>query len=173
MPSDYSHAMNDDSISEAPNLANVPIQGHSSRKHRILVVEDDADIRRLNADVLTSSGYQVDAAEDGAAAWAHLQLNGYDLLITDNEMPIVTGVELLKRLRAAHMALPVIMATGTLPEEEFQRYAWLHPDAMLRKPYTVDELVGTVREVLHANEQTPPPKNFSCGESKDDSKNFG
>jgi len=69
-------------------------------------------------------------------------------------MPKVTGVELLKKLRAARMALPVIMATGILPTEEFTRYPWLQPEATLIKPYTANELLAKVRNVLHGIDTT-------------------
>jgi DNA-binding response OmpR family regulator len=126
------------------------------------VVEDDSDIRQLNSEVLTQCGYHVVAAGDGAAAWNTLQLHDYDLLITDNEMPRVTGVDLLKKLHAAHLAVPVIMATETPPMDEFSRYPWLLPAAMLTKPYTVDELLVTVRQVLRVpdsplQQDSPPP----------------
>jgi len=130
--------------------ANSVSQRQRNPRPRILVVEDDPMIRKLNAEALIDSGYHVDVAEDGAAAWAALQLNSYDLMITDNGMPNVTGVELLKKLHAARMALPVIMATGSLPQAEFTRSPWLHPAAILIKPYTLAELLGTVKEVLHA-----------------------
>ncbi len=52
-------------------------------------------ICRLNAEVLTDAGYRVDTAEDGLAAWHTLQFKSYNLLITDNEMPHVTGMDLL------------------------------------------------------------------------------
>jgi DNA-binding NtrC family response regulator len=116
--------------------------------HRILVVEDEPDIRRLNTEVLVQSGYQVDAAANGAAAWEALQLRDYHLLITDNEMPQVSGVDLLKKLHAARKALPVVMATGTLPYEEFTQHPWIQPAAVLLKPYTVVELLGMVKKVL-------------------------
>jgi DNA-binding response OmpR family regulator len=126
------------------------------------VVEDDPLIRRLNGRVLIHSGYHVDTAEDGAAAWDALQLNSYDLLVTDNDMPKLSGVDLLKKVHAAHMALPVIMVTGTLPQEELDRHPWLQIDATVLKPYAFDELLGTVKNVLHATndareEIAPPP----------------
>ena len=65
-------------------------------------------------------------------------------------MPKVSGVELIKMLHADKIALPVIMATGRLPSEEFARQPWLKPAATLLKPYTVDELLITVNIVLHA-----------------------
>lgn len=88
------------------------------------------------SEVLIRHGYHVDAAEDGAVAWDALQANRYDLMITDNAMPHLTGIELLKKLRAARMTLPVIMATGSLPEAEFVVQPWLQPSAMVIKPYT-------------------------------------
>jgi CheY-like chemotaxis protein len=111
------------------------------------MVEDDGDIRRINTQVLTQSGFQVDAAEDGAVAWDTLQRNRYDLMVTDNDMPKVTGLELLHKLHAARMALPVIMATGQEPRE-LTLCPWLQPAALLIKPYTFAELLGTVKNVL-------------------------
>ncbi len=93
-------------------------QPWSNPRQRVLVVEDEADIRRLNTELLACSGYHVDAAEDGAVAWDMLQANHYDLLVTDHNMPKVSGIELLKKLHDASLKLPVIMATGTLPQAE-------------------------------------------------------
>jgi DNA-binding NtrC family response regulator len=119
---------------------------------RILVVEDEPDILCLNSEILTGSGYHVDAAADGAAAWEALQLKDYQLLITDNEMPKVSGVELLKNIHAARMGVLVIMATGTLPHEQFARYPWIRPVGMLIKPYTLEELLGAVKKVLASDQ---------------------
>lgn len=132
---------------------------------RILVVEDEASIRRMVMGMLSNSGYQVDAAEDGAQAWNALQVNHYDLLITDNNMPNVSGVELLQRLHATHMELPVIMATATLPSEEFARNPCLEPAATLLKPYSIAALMETVKAVLCAvsesHKQIDPSSDWS------------
>jgi len=116
---------------------------------RILVVDDDAAMRRLNSEALLCQGYVVDTADDGASAWDALQLNRYDLLLTDNGMPKVTGIELLAKVHEAGLKLPAIMATGTAPEEELSRSPWLQPAVMLLKPYSFDELMTAVRHVLH------------------------
>jgi DNA-binding response OmpR family regulator len=126
----------------------------NAHKH-ILVVEDDSILRRLNTEALICSGYQVDAADGGVAAWDALQVNNYDLVITDNNMPKVTGVELLGKMQAAGFTVPVIMATGTVPTAEFEKSPWLQPDAMLVKPYSLDELVDTVRNLLSATAAVP------------------
>jgi two-component system, OmpR family, response regulator len=130
-----------------------PPQDRANSPACLLVVDDDPDIRQLTAEALSSVGHQVDTAEDGAAGWAALQTNSYDLLITDHNMPKVSGVELLKKLRAAHMALPAILISGALPTEELNRHPRLQIEATLLKPYTVEKLLGTVAEVLRATNE--------------------
>jgi len=124
------------------------IPSQSSCCQYILVVEEEGDIRQLNAEVLIDAGYQVDVAEDGASAWAALQLTQYDLLITDQFLPKVSGVELLKKIHIARMTLPVIMATGILPTWEFALHPCLQAVTMLRMPYTIDRLLGLVKSIL-------------------------
>ena len=148
--------------SQADGQASTSTYRQSNPRQRILVVDDEQDVRRVITEVLIYSGYHADATEDGAAAWDALQLNNYDLVVTDNKMPKVTGVELIKKLRDAGMDLPVIMATGSLPEGEFIRRSWLQPNIILLKPFTFDELVVAVKEVLRVtsdarNEIAPPP----------------
>jgi DNA-binding response OmpR family regulator len=132
--------------------ASTPLQSQTNPPHHILVVEDDVCTCQLNTEVLIHSGYAVDAAADGAAAWEALNADSYDLLITDNRMPKVSGVELLKKLRAAHMALPVIMASEALPAWELVRGPLLQPAATLLKPYATTELLRTVKKVLRESD---------------------
>ena len=132
----------------------IPLPPKTNPHYYILMVDDDKSIRHFCVQALFASGYRVHAAEDGAAAWDALQINIYHLLITDHGMPKVTGVELLQKLHDARMALPVIMATGTIPEAEFIRYPWLAPNSTLLKPYTTAELLETVREVLRVTNGT-------------------
>ena len=83
-------------------------QEEGRRGEAILVVEDEAIIRRCGFAVLRDSGFHVDTAEDGAAAWnafcmADANEPAYDLLITDNNMPKLTGLELIEKRRAAQI----------------------------------------------------------------------
>ncbi len=116
---------------------------------------------------LHHAGYHVDTAEDGAFAWEALGTSRYDLMITDNNMPNLTGMELLKKLYASRMAMPFIMATGKLPEEEFARYPWLRPAATLLKPYTVEELLGAVKKVLRETDDDDAAAGFELFRSQD------
>lgn len=125
--------------------------GRTSFPFRILVVDDEPSICALTTRALAKVGYRVDAVENGSTAWEILQLQSYDLMITDNNMPKLSGLELIRNLRAASIALPVIMASGFAPHEEFDRDPGLKPDAILNKPYTVGELLEKVVVVLEAS----------------------
>ena len=142
--------MHDRSNSQAGKLPAPCSSANHDLRHRILVVEDDLLLRRLNREMLIFYGYDVHTAGDGAAAWDELQLNSYDLMVTDNEMPKLSGVELLQKVHANHLALPVIMAPRRFPLDAFTRRPWLRPAVTLLKPYTFDELVGAVQMVLLA-----------------------
>jgi DNA-binding response OmpR family regulator len=122
---------------------------HSHPHARILLVDDDAVVRRFYSKVLTGSGYRVDTAEDGEAGWKALHDAGYDpesydLLITDHNMPKLTGVELIENLRSARMFLPVILVTAAEPLNTER----LHLAALLRKPVSPAQLLRNVTEVL-------------------------
>ena len=151
-----------DEFQPAGDPAGAPPQGQARPVHRILVVDDETAVRLLMTAVLNGSGYHVDTAEDGAVAWAALQANPYDLLITDHCMPKITGVELVKKLRSARMALPVVMVTGTLPTYELAKNPSLQLAATLDKPFAATALLDTVENVLRATESPreqidPPP----------------
>jgi two-component system cell cycle response regulator CpdR len=115
---------------------------------RILLAEDDENVRRLNANALIDSGYQVDAAVDGAVAWDSLQTKTYRLLITDHHMPRMSGLDLIKKMRASSMTLPVILVSGKMPAEALESNSWLQISAMLPKPYVVEDLLRIVNEVM-------------------------
>lgn len=122
--------------------------------HRILIADDEPVIRHLISSALLNSGYVVDAAGDGAEAWEAIQANDYNLLIVDNNMPKISGVELLEKLHATARSLPSIMITGVNPEAEFKRRPWLQPDATLIKPFAIAELRETVKKILS---ESPAP----------------
>ena len=144
----------------------MPLKCQPEAPRRILVVDDDSGVRQLTVNVLANSGYDVKAAKDGAAGWEALQAGSYDLIVTDNKMPRVTGIEMIERLRSARMTIPVIMATGCFPTNELARKPWLTPDAMLQRPHSNDDLLAAVKEILRAKDAprkriAPPPNRQS------------
>jgi CheY-like chemotaxis protein len=128
----------------APALAKPP----NKSPRCILVVDDDGAARESKIHLLSSSGYEVEGVSDGAHGWAVLQVKYYDLVITDNTMPRMTGVEMIEKLRAAEMKIPVIMATSFMPIFEFSRKPWLKPDVALAIPFSDEQLLTAVKKVL-------------------------
>ena len=126
------------------------VRGQAVPFKRILLVDDDVNVLQVNAEVLSLFGYQTEAVEDGAVAWRTLQANRYDLLITDNDMPNISGVELVKKLRLARMTLPVVLVSEEIPTAELDRTLQLA--ATLLKPFSTDDLLRTVQQVLRASE---------------------
>jgi DNA-binding response OmpR family regulator len=141
-----SDAVLDNEISKAKKPAGA--SGQINPPFSILIVDDDHATRQLSLDLLAGSGYNVEGVKDGAAGWEALQTNDYDLVVTDNKMPKMTGIEMMAKLRAARMTVPVIMATGILPTHEFVHRPWLKPDAMLQRPFSNEDLLAAVKKVL-------------------------
>ena len=118
---------------------------------RILVVDDDNHTRQLSLEVLTGAGYDVECVKDGAAGWDALQAKTYDLIITDNRMPKMTGMEMIAKLRAARMAVPVLMATACVPTHEIDCKPWLKPDATLQRPFSNNAILAAVEGILRTD----------------------
>jgi len=115
---------------------------------RILVVEDEMPLRDLLAEAFTNRRAQVDAARDGAEGWALWQGSHYDLVLSDQRMPELTGLELLARIRARGSQVPVILASGyglEGAEAELARDPRLR---ILSKPFSFKSLFGLVGELL-------------------------
>ena len=111
---------------------------------RVLVVDDETAILSFYSYVLASEGYEVDRAVDGDEGWKMLQKHSYDLLITDQSMPGLSGTELFRNVRAKGMELPVILATGVTPVRD----EGLPFDAILVKPFPAIKLLQMVKQVL-------------------------
>jgi DNA-binding NtrC family response regulator len=112
----------------------------------VLIVDDDEDWRGVMADVLSEEGFSVSTASDGRAACVSLRRSRPEVVVTDVDMPFMTGRELLAWLRSRDRTLPVIVVTG----EDELAIATKCPDAfrVLRKPTTADAIVSAVREAL-------------------------
>lgn len=113
---------------------------------RILVVDDDAAVRRFVVDCLQSLGYSVEEAAEGEAGLRILRGSRPDLLIVDYAMPGMSGVEVVTRARAAAPGMPIIMATGYADMEAVDRV--IPVENLLRKPFRVSELALAVRKAL-------------------------
>ena len=116
----------------------------------ILYVDNNVAIRDIYGEILLQAGYGVDLAGDGQAAWEALQRKHYELLITDYDMPQLTGLELAGRVREAGMTLPIIMASGSAWLANRDAHARLWLSSSLQKPFTPEMFLHTVNAVLCA-----------------------
>ena len=114
----------------------------------ILVVDDDAPIRRMLDRTLSAEGYAVETAADGGEALAAVERSTPDLLVLDVGLPGVDGLAVSRRLRAKGLAVPVLLLTArdSVPD----RVAGLDAgaDDYLVKPFATEELLARVRALL-------------------------
>lgn len=138
-------------VCEAPLPAREPEVALSRGDETILLAEDDASVRRLLVEVLTSAGYQVLEAKDGAQALVLSAEHGaVDLLLTDMVMPGISGRELSERVRATRPGIPVLYITGYTDDERMRRGVSEPNASLLTKPVSPGVVARRVREVLDA-----------------------
>jgi CheY-like chemotaxis protein len=126
------------------------------RPGRILVIDDDAANRFLNALLLTRAGWRVETAADGESGWELLAGGEFDLVVTDLEMPRLSGLELVRRLRGTGMGLPVVVVSGALGAIDDEQSDALKLSAVLQKPLRPDELVAAAAGELDRLADDPP-----------------
>ena len=114
---------------------------------KILFCEDITILRKLVPNVLKSIGHQVEIACDGQDALEKLQANTFDLLITDNRMPRLSGVQLVEKLRKWNVPIKVIMASEFHPPLDPEIEERLRLDGVLKKPYNANELLDCVKKL--------------------------
>jgi len=104
----------------------------------ILVVDDDRDLCDLLDALLTGEGYRVHSVYDGEAAWAAVQQEAPDLILSDIKMPKLDGVPLAVRLVGAASGIPVILMSAG-----FDDWAGV-ASRFLRKPFEIDDLLASI-----------------------------
>lgn len=112
---------------------------------RILIVEDEDRLARLISRVLTEEGYAVETEANGRQALMRALAEEYDLLIVDWMLPEVSGVQLVRRLRAAEVGTPALMLTARDQVEDRVEGLDAGADDYLPKPFAFPELLARVR----------------------------
>ncbi|MEO5719167.1 MAG: response regulator [Chthoniobacterales bacterium] len=121
---------------------------------RILTVEDETAVARLLALVLCGPNCKVTAAGDGLAALTKIAAasHPFDVIITDHKMPRMTGMELVRRLRAQNFGGKIVVLSAFLDEANTRSYKALGVDLLLAKPFDMDEL----RHAIEILTEEPP-----------------
>jgi CHASE2 domain-containing sensor protein/nitrogen-specific signal transduction histidine kinase/DNA-binding response OmpR family regulator len=126
------------------------IIGIAGKKPTLLVVDDDAETRSMSRDLLEPIGLKVIAAADGAEGWKIVQAIQPDLMITDLKMPIVDGIELIRRVRACATLkhLPIIASSASVFASDRQAALDVGGDEFLPKPVPIEQLLATLEKLL-------------------------
>jgi len=127
---------------------------------RILVVDDEAPVRTMMAAALERQGYIVELADGGREALATLEMNIFNLVLTDIKMPDVDGIALLDRIHELQPRLPVVMVTAVheigVAIDAMRRGAYDY----LLKPFEREQLLGTVERALNHREALEETQNY-------------
>ena len=134
------------------------------RQPRVLLVEDDADLRMLLAEVLERDGCEVIQAPDGTEALAVLaephpaeaETRPIDLIISDVHLPGCTGLQILQGVREQDRTTPIILITGFGNQEVRQRARQFGVTAFFDKPFEADDLRTAVLNILQPGARQVP-----------------
>jgi two-component system NtrC family sensor kinase len=125
-----------------------------------LVVDDDESVCRSTSRLLARIGFEVKTAQSGADALALVASNPVDVIVTDHQMPGMSGAELVERLIAAHpgIAARIILTSGDIHGESTERLIRATGCRAIAKPFTTAELALMIRAVVGAAGPADPPR---------------
>ncbi len=118
-----------------------------SGKKKILIVEDDESTADLEKEILEREGFEVEVARDGIEGLEKIKQNGYDVIISDCNMPRMEGGELYLEVKklSPDIAKRIIFASATLSESDFIKSTG---NKFLQKPFTSEELIVAVKDFI-------------------------
>lgn len=119
-----------------------------TKQQRILVADDEADIRSVLIEFLADQGYTVEGAANGNEVLEKLKTEEYNLLLLDLMMPGISGLELLEKLRAKNDDIPVVMITASNTSSHAIRAMQIGAYDYLMKPFELDEVLVTVERLF-------------------------
>jgi DNA-binding response OmpR family regulator len=124
---------------------------------RILIVEDEAQMRQGLKDNLEFEGYKVDVAEDGEQCLIQVEKNEYNLILLDVMLPKLSGFDVCKQLRGKGFDRPIIMLTAKGEEIDKVLGLELGADDYITKPFSLRELLARVKAVLRREDRGKSP----------------
>lgn len=120
----------------------------TTAKKRLLIVDDEADLRDLLSQILVSEGYEIDTAADGDEAIEMLGRGRYDAVLLDIMMPKRNGFEVLRHLTAHHPGTKSVMLTGYTDLKSAVEAKQLGAAEFITKPYKLQTVLSTLQRVL-------------------------
>lgn len=137
-------------VPQAP-VASVSVRTHAASKRKILVIEDEIQIRQLLQDILKSLGHHVEVAGNGRIALGMIEQKNYDLILSDVKMPEMSGAEFYAAIKRKGAALErrIVFVTGDLMNPETLRFVESTGRPWLGKPFDIDSITKTISECLN------------------------
>lgn len=120
----------------------------TDRNQRVLVVDDDRDIRTNLSDILVDLGYEVDVAEDGLSALSQIERRVYDVALLDLRMPGMDGMELYRRIKRVQAGTVVMIVTAYATSETAQAAMDAGAWQVIAKPVDIAGLIPRIDEAL-------------------------
>ena len=115
----------------------------------ILVMEDDEDIRGILSTILGLAGYDVQACVNGKDGIELFKVEQFDLVITDITMPVMDGIEVIKRIRGLNDMVPIIAMSGVDRSKSFLDIAdYYTADITVAKPFSAKQILRAVKDAL-------------------------
>ena len=121
---------------------------NTKNKARILVVDDEPELRILLSQVLENAGYDIKEASDGEEAIQLLKKEKYDLTLLDIQMPILDGIKVLKYIKDHSLGTKAIMLTGYADLKHAMEAKEYGAKDFIGKPYKIEDIIATVERVL-------------------------
>ena len=119
---------------------------------KILIVEDEDELRNAIRRTLEVNGFEVEVAADGRKALSVIQKDTPDLVLTDIFMPGMEGLEMIRKLSTGHPGLPIVVMTGSLDRLFIELGLKFGAVYGLHKPFSTDELLLTIEQSLHGGQ---------------------
>ena len=148
-------------------------------KKKILVAEDDSNIRSGLLDALEADGHEAEGFPDGASAIAAFRQDKWDLLLLDIMMPEKSGYEVAREVRATGSEVPILMLTAKSEEIDKVLGFEMGTDDYVTKPFSVRELLARIKALLRRSGKAgstdkagEPPANFSMGPVEVDARRY-
>ena len=117
-------------------------------KHKILIVEDEEDVRQLLSDILTSGEHEVEVAANGTEGIKMFEQGSFDMVFTDLGMPDMSGWEVAKKIKDINGKVPIVLVTGWNVEIQDDKKKNYDVNIVIQKPFQVNQVLSSVQAVI-------------------------
>jgi len=129
-----------------------PISGEQ-RKARILVIEDEEEVRNVLSDILTTGGHEVEVAADGIQGVELFTEKEFDLVFTDLGMPVMSGWQVAEKIKGINRRVPVALITGWNVKVEASEMKDKYVDLVIQKPFEIHHVLRLVQEGMELRDR--------------------